>query len=72
MAGNPFATGTTASQGAILTILTPISVVAVMTTGALAWFGKISWWWLVAVVVGTVMVFGAPQIVTWIRGLAGV
>jgi type IV secretion system protein VirB2 len=71
-AGSPFATGTAAGQATILTILTPVAVIAVMTSGALAWFGRISWWWLVGVVVGTVLVFGAPQIVTWIRGLFGV
>jgi type IV secretion system protein VirB2 len=43
-----------------------------MATGALAWFGRISWWWLVGVLIGTVLVFGAPQIVSWIRGMFGV
>jgi len=71
-AASPFATGATASQAAILTILTPIAVVAVMVSGVLGWFGKISWWWLVGVVIGIVLVFGAPQIVAWIRGMFGV
>ena len=51
---------------------TPIAAVAVMVSGAMAWFGRLSWWWLVAVVIGTVLVFGGPQIVSWIRGLFGV
>ena len=38
-----------------------------MVSGVLAWFGKISWWWLVGVVIGIVLVFGAPQIVAWVR-----
>lgn len=71
-AGSPFATGTAAGQGAILTILTPVAVIAVMATGAAAWFGKISWWWFLGCIAGTVLVFGAPQIVAWIRGLFGV
>lgn len=71
-AGSPFATGATAGQTSILTILTPIAVVAVMVAGVMAWFGKISWWWLVGVVIGTVLVFGSPQIVAWIRGMFGV
>lgn len=71
-AGSPFATGTAAGQGAILTILTPVAVIAVMASGAAAWFGKISWWWFVGCITGIVLVFGAPQIVAWIRGLFGV
>lgn len=72
LAGSPFATGTTAAQASILTILTPVALVAVMVSGAMAWFGRISWWWLVGVVVGTVLVFGSQQIVSWIRALFGV
>ena len=72
LAGSPFATGATAAQTNILTILTPIAVIAVMVAGVMAWFGKISWWWLVGVVIGIVLVFGGPQIVAWIRGMFGV
>lgn len=71
-AGSPFATGATGLQADVLTILTPIAVIAVMAIGAAAWFNKISWWWLVAALVGTVLVFGSQQIVDWIRGLFGV
>ena len=56
----------------MLTILTPVAAVAVMVSGVLGWFGKISWFWLVGVVIGTVLVFGSQQIVTWIRGIFGV
>ena len=59
LAGSPFATGTAAA-------------IAVMVSGVLGWFGKISWWWLVGVVIGIVLVFGAPQIVTWVRTMFGV
>jgi type IV secretion system protein VirB2 len=71
-AGSPFATGATAAQTNILTILTPVAVIAVMVAGVMAWFGKISWWWLVGVIIGIVLVFGGPQIVAWIRGMFGV
>jgi type IV secretion system protein VirB2 len=71
-AASPFATGATGMQSEILTILTPIAVIAVMAVGAAAWFNKISWWWLAAALVGTVLVFGAPQIVSWIRGIFGI
>lgn len=71
-AGSPFATGAQATQQQLTSILTPIAAVAVMVSGAMAWFGRLSWWWMVAVVIGTVLVFGGPQIVSWIRGLFGV
>lgn len=72
LAGSPFATGAQATQQQLTSILTPIAAVAVMVTGAMAWFGRLSWWWMVAVVIGTVLVFGGPQIVSWIRGMFGV
>jgi type IV secretion system protein VirB2 len=56
----------------VLAILTPIAVVAVMALGVAAWFNKISWGWAVAGVVGIALVFGAPQMVTWVRGMFGV
>lgn len=68
----PFATGATATQTQILTILTPVAVIAVMVLGTAAWFNKISWGWVVAAIGGIVLVFGAPQIVAWIRSLFGV
>ena len=72
LAGSPFATGTAAGQTNLLAILTPVAAIAVMVSGVLGWFGKISWWWLVGVVIGIVLVFGAPQIVTWVRTMFGV
>ena len=72
LAGSPFTTGATAANTNILAILTPIAVIAVMALGAAAWFNKISWGWAVAGVVGIVLVFGAQQIVTWVRGMFGV
>jgi type IV secretion system protein VirB2 len=71
-AGSPFATGAGQVQVNMLAILTPLAVVAVMGSGALAWFGRISWVWFIGAIVGTVLVFGAPQIVAWIRGMFGV
>jgi len=72
LGGSPFATGTAAGQASLLGILTPVAAIAVMVSGVLAWFGKISWWWLVGVVIGIVLVFGPPQIVTWVRTMFGV
>jgi type IV secretion system protein VirB2 len=69
---SPFTTGATAASTNLLAILTPIAVVAVMALGAAAWFNKISWGWAVAGIVGICLVFGAQQIVTWVRGMFGV
>jgi type IV secretion system protein VirB2 len=69
---SPFATGATAFQSNLLAILTPVAVIAVMALGAAAWFNRISWNWAAGGALGILLVFGAPQIVTWVRGLAGV
>ena len=69
---SPFSTGATAFQATFLTILTPVAVIAVMALGVAAWFNRISWSWAAGGALGILLVFGAPQVVTWIRGLAGV
>jgi type IV secretion system protein VirB2 len=69
---SPFATGTAAFQSNFLTILTPVAVIAVMALGVGAWFNRISWGWAGGGALGIMLVFGAPQVVSWIRGLAGV
>jgi type IV secretion system protein VirB2 len=69
---SPFATGASAMQTNILTILTPIAVIGVIALGAAAWFNRISWSWAVGSMVGIALVFGAPQIVSWVRGMFGV
>jgi type IV secretion system protein VirB2 len=69
---SPFATGTTTLSTDILAILTPLAIVAVMVLGFLAWFDRVSWSWVVGAAGGMVLVFGAPQIVAWVRGMFGV
>jgi len=69
---SPFATGATAFQTNLLTILSPIAVIAVMGLGVGAWFNRISWSWAAGGAMGILLVFGAPQVVSWVRGLAGV
>jgi type IV secretion system protein VirB2 len=71
-AAGPFTSGATSLSQDILTILTPVAVIAVMAAGVLAWFGRISWILAISVMAGIVLVFGSQQIVTWIRGLFGV
>jgi type IV secretion system protein VirB2 len=69
---SPFLTGATALQTNILAWLTPIAVILVMVLGAMAMANRISWAWCITAIVGIALAFGAPQIVTWVRGLFGV
>jgi type IV secretion system protein VirB2 len=71
-AGSPFATGAAALTTNVITILTPLAVIGVIAVGVAAWFNKVSWGWAVAAMIGIVLVFGAQQIVAWIRGMFGV
>ncbi len=69
---SPFLTGATALQSNILAWLTPIAVILVMVLGAMAMAARMSWGWCIGAIVGIAMAFGAPQIVTWVRGMFGV
>jgi len=69
---SPFLAGATALQANILTWLTPIAVILVMALGAMAMANRISWGWCFAAILGIAIAFGAPQIVTWVRGMFGV
>lgn len=71
-AAGPFTTGSGALSTDILAILTPVAVIGVMALGAFAWFGRISWGTAAMSMIGIVLVFGAQQVVTWVRGLFGV
>ena len=69
---SPFSTGATALQSNILTWLTPVAVILVMVLGGMAMANRISWGWCIAAILGIAISFGAPQIVTWVRGMFGV
>ena len=69
---SPFMTGATALQTNILAWLTPVAVILVMVLGAMAMANRISWGWCIAALLGIAIAFGAPQIVTWVRGMFGV
>jgi type IV secretion system protein VirB2 len=71
-AQSPFLTGATALQTNILAWLTPIAVILVMVLGAMAMANRMSWGWCLAAILGIAIAFGAPQIVTWVRGMFGV
>ena len=69
---SPFMTGATALQTNILAWLTPIAIILIMVLGAMAMANRISWGWCLAAILGIAISFGAPQIVTWVRGMFGV
>jgi len=71
-AQSPFMTGATALQTNILAWLTPIAVILVMVLGAMAMANRMSWGWCIGAILGIAIAFGAPQIVTWVRGMFGV
>jgi type IV secretory pathway VirB2 component (pilin) len=69
---SPFLTGATSLQTNILAWLTPIAIILVMVLGAMAMANRISWGWSIAAILGIAIAFGAPQIVTWVRGMFAV
>lgn len=69
---SPFMTGATALQVNILAWLTPVAIILVMVLGGMAMANRISWGWCLAAILGIAIAFGAPQIVTWVRGMFGV
>jgi len=71
-ATSPFMTGATALQTNIIAWLTPIAIILVMALGAMAMANRMSWGWCLGAILGIAIAFGAPQIVTWVRGMFGV
>jgi type IV secretion system protein VirB2 len=69
---SPFLTGATSLQSNILAWLTPVAIILVMVLGGLAMANRMSWGWCLGAILGVAIAFGAPQIVTWIRGMFGV
>jgi type IV secretion system protein VirB2 len=69
---SPFMTGATALQSNILAWLTPVAVILIMVLGGMAMANRMSWGWCIGAILGIAIAFGAPQIVTWVRGMFGV
>jgi len=71
-ADSPFLTGANALQTNILAWLTPVAIILIMVLGGLAMANRMSWGWCLGAILGIAIAFGAPQIVTWVRGMFGV
>jgi type IV secretion system protein VirB2 len=69
---SPFLTGASALQTNILAWLTPVAIILVMVLGGMAMANRMSWGWCLGAILGIAIAFGAPQIVTWVRGMFGV
>ena len=69
---SPFLTGANSLQTNILAWLTPVAIILIMVLGGMAMANRISWGWAIGAVIGIGIAFGAPQIVTWVRGMFGV
>ncbi len=69
---SPFMTGATSLQANILAWLTPVAIILVMVLGGMAMANRMSWGWCIGAIMGIAIGFGAPQIVTWVRGMFGV
>jgi len=69
---SPFMTGATSLQTNILAWLTPIAIILIMVLGGMAMANRMSWGWCLGAILGIAIAFGAPQIVTWVRGMFGV
>jgi type IV secretion system protein VirB2 len=69
---SPFLTGATSLQTNILAWATPIAVIVMMAIGILAMASRIAWGTAIGTIIGIAVLFGAPQMVTWVRGMFGV
>jgi type IV secretion system protein VirB2 len=69
---SPFLTGASSLQTNILAWLTPVAIILVMVLGGMAMANRMSWGWALGAILGICIGFGAPQIVTWVRGMFGV
>jgi type IV secretion system protein VirB2 len=69
---SPFMTGATSLQTNILAWLTPVAIILIMVLGGMAMANRMSWGWCIGAILGIAIAFGAPQIVTWVRGMFGV
>jgi type IV secretion system protein VirB2 len=69
---SPFLTGASSLQTNILAWLTPVAIILIMVLGGMAMANRMSWGWCLGAILGICIGFGAPQIVTWVRGMFGV
>ena len=69
---SPFSTGANALVDFALTIATPVGILIVVGIAIAAAVGRVSLGGAIAGIVAIAAVFGAPQIITWIRDMFAV
>lgn len=72
LAQSVFDTGINSFLAWAFVIAQPIAVLVVIALGLFTLAGKLNWVWFVGGLIGIGIVFGAEQIVGWIRSLFGV
>lgn len=71
-AGSPFDTGAQGLLTFALAIAAPVAALIIIGVCIAAATSLISWGWVVRTIAGIAGIFGAVQIVAWIRGMFGV
>jgi type IV secretory pathway VirB2 component (pilin) len=71
-AGSPFDTGAQGLLTFALAIAAPVAALIIIGVCIAAATSLISWGWVVRCIAGIAGIFGAVQIVAWIRGMFGV
>ena len=69
---SPFLTGANSLVTNFVAWATPIAILVVMGIAAFWMAGRITAGSAIGAIVGIAVLFGAPQIVTWVRGMFGV
>jgi type IV secretory pathway VirB2 component (pilin) len=70
-AQSPFDTGAENLITDFQTFAAPVAVVVVIALGIAVLVGSLSWAWLVGAIGGIALIFGAQDVVDWIRNLFG-
>ena len=68
---DPFESGANNLVTSLTTLATPVAVLLVMALGVAAAAGRISWGWPIGILIGVGLLFAAPTMVTWLKGLFG-
>jgi type IV secretion system protein VirB2 len=66
---DPFESGANNLVTSLTTLATPIAVILVMALGVAAAAGRISWGWPIGILIGVGLLFAAPTMVTFLKGL---
>ena len=69
---SPFLVGANSMVANLQAWLAPLAVLLMIVLAFFAMSNRLSWSWALSLMLGIVLGFGAPQIVGWVRGMAGV